>query len=133
MSQENLELARDAVEAFNRRDVEALTDLVTDDFEWFTWTGAVEPTTYLGPEGLVRYFRDADVWGLLSLEVDEYSDVGDRVLVAGTIRARGEGSGMEIEEPYHSAFDVRDGRLARVRSFRTRAEVMEAVESPSSR
>ena len=62
MSQENIELARSAVAAFNRRDVPALVEMTTDDFEWVTWTGTVEPTVYEGSDGLAAYFKDADVW-----------------------------------------------------------------------
>jgi ketosteroid isomerase-like protein len=127
MSQANLDVARNAVSAFNRRDVDALTELITDDFEWVTWTGTVEHSTYRGADGLASYFRDAEVWGLLNLEVNEYRDVDDRVLVVGTFHAQGGGSGVEIESPYYSAFYVRDGKLARVLSFRTEAEVREAL------
>jgi ketosteroid isomerase-like protein len=42
MSQATLELARNAVAAFNRRDVPALVEMTTDDFQWVTWTGTVE-------------------------------------------------------------------------------------------
>ncbi len=127
MSQANLVLVRHAVAAYNRRDVGALIELTTDDFEWVTWTGTVEPSTYRGADGLAGYFRDADIWGLLRLEVHEIRDVGDRVLVAGTLHARGGGSGVEITSPYYSAFYVRDGKLARVLSFRTEAEALEAA------
>jgi hypothetical protein len=41
--------------------------------------------------------------------------------------ARGGGSGVEIHAPYYSAFFMTDGRLARVLSFRTEAEALEAV------
>jgi hypothetical protein len=36
MSQENVELARNAVAAFNRRDVPGLVGMVTDDLQWVT-------------------------------------------------------------------------------------------------
>jgi ketosteroid isomerase-like protein len=127
MSQENLALARDAVVAFNRRDVPALVELATDDFEWVTWTGTVEPTVYHGTDGFASYFRDSDVWEVLNLEVKEFRDLGDRVLVAGTFHARGGGSGVEIHAPYFSAFFVSRGKLARVLSFQTEAEALAAV------
>jgi hypothetical protein len=50
MSQENLGLARNAVAAFNRRDVPALVEMVTDDFQWVTWTGSL---TYGSEKGLL--------------------------------------------------------------------------------
>jgi ketosteroid isomerase-like protein len=127
MSQENVELARNAVLAFNRRDVPALVDLTTDDFQWVTWTGTVEPTVYHGADGLTSYFRDADIWEVLNLDVHEFRDLSDRVLVAGTFHARGGGSGAEIHAPYFSAFFVSGGKLARVLSFRTEAEAREAA------
>jgi ketosteroid isomerase-like protein len=127
MSQEGVLLARDAVAAFNRRDVAGLVDLATDDFEWVTWTGTVEPTAYHGAAGFASYFRDADVWEVLHLDVHEYRDLGDGVLVAGTFHARGGGSGVEIHAQYYSAFFTRGGKLARVLSFRTEDEALQAV------
>jgi ketosteroid isomerase-like protein len=127
MSQKDVVLARNAVAAFNRRDVAGLVEMTTDDFEWVTWTGTVEPTAYHGAEGLARYFQDADVWELLNLEAWDFRDLGDEVLVVGTFHARGGGSGAEIEVPYYSAFFTRGGRLARVLSFRTEDEALHAV------
>jgi ketosteroid isomerase-like protein len=127
MSQEDVQLARNAVAAFNRRDVAGLVELTTDDFEWVTWTGTVEPTAYRGAEGLARYFHDADVWELLNLDVREFRDLGDAVLVIGTFHARGGGSGVEIHMPYYSAFFTHGGKLARVLSFRTEDEALGAA------
>jgi ketosteroid isomerase-like protein len=127
MSNENVMLARDAVAAFNRRDLAGLVELTTDDFEWVTWTGTVDHTTYHGAEGLARYFRDADVWELLNLEAEEFRDLGDEVLVVGVFHARGGGSGMEIHVPYYSAFFTSGGKLARVLSYRTEDEALKAI------
>jgi ketosteroid isomerase-like protein len=130
MSQANVELARSAVAAFNRRDVGALVELTTDDFEWVTWTGTVQPTVYRGAEGLASYFRDADIWQVLNLDVHEYRDFGDKVFVVGTFHLRGGGSGAEVHAPYYSAFHLREGKLARVLTFRTEDEALEAAGLP---
>jgi ketosteroid isomerase-like protein len=127
MSQEDVGLARDAVAAFNRRDVPALVEMVTDDFQWVTWTGTVQSTVYHGADGLASYFRDSDVWEVLNLEAQEFRDLGAKVLVVGTFHARGGGSGVEIHAPYYSAFFTTGGKLARVLSFRTETEALEAV------
>ena len=127
MSREDVRIAQNAVAAFNRRDVASLVEMITDDFEWVTWTGTVEATTYHGAEGLTSYFRDADVWELLNLEVREFRALGDEVLVVGTFHARGGGSGVEIHAPYYSAFFTSGGKLARVLSFQTEDEALEAV------
>ena len=95
-----MELARNAVAAFNRRDVPALVEMTTDDFQWVTWTGTVRPTVYDGAEGLADYFKDADVWEVLNLDAQEVRDLGDKVLVVGSFHARGGGSGAQIRAPY---------------------------------
>ena len=127
MSEDNLAIARNAIAAFNRRDVPALVEMTTDDIEWVTWTGTVEPTVYHGAGGLASYFRDSDVWEVLNLEIEEFRDLGDEVLVVGMFHARGSGSGVEIHAPYYSAFFMTGGKLARVLSFRTEAEALQAV------
>ena len=127
MSQENVVLARNAVAAFNRRDVPALVEMTTDDFRWVTWTGTVASTVYDGAEGLVGYFQDADVWEVLNLDAQEFRDLGDKVLVVGWFHARGGGSGAQIQAPYYSAFFFSEGKLARALSFRTEAEALEAA------
>ncbi len=127
MSQETVIVARNAVAAFNRRDVPALVEMTTDDFQWVTWTGTVQTTVYDGAEGLAGYFQDADIWEVLNLDVQEFRDLGDKVLVVGMFHARGGGSGVEVRAPYYSAFFVSDGKLARVFSFRTEEEALEAV------
>ncbi len=127
MSQENVAFAKTVVAAFNRRDVPALAEMIAEDFEWITWTGAVQSTVYHGIDGLESYFRDADVWQVLNLEIREYRDLGDEVLVAGVFHARGGGSGVEIHAPYYSAFFIHEDELMRVLSFRTEAEALAAA------
>jgi ketosteroid isomerase-like protein len=128
MSDETVGFAREVVARFNRRDVAGLIELITDDFEWGTWTstGGAD-TLYRGADGLAGYFRDADVWEVLNLEVHEFRDFGDDVFVAGTFHLRGEGSGAEVHAPWFSAFFISGGRLSRVLSYRTEAEALEAL------
>jgi ketosteroid isomerase-like protein len=127
VSQANLSLAKDAIAAFSRRDVAGLSELTTEDVEWVTWTGTVEHSVYHGHEGLADYFRDADVWEVLELDIDDVRDLGDRVLVSARFHARAGGSGAEIDRPWYSAFFVSDGKLARVLSYRTEEEALRAA------
>jgi ketosteroid isomerase-like protein len=128
VSQDNLSLAKDAIAAFNRRDVAALTELTTEAVEWMTWTGTVEHTVYRGHDGLADYFRDADVWEVLNLDVETVRDLGDRLLVTATFHARAGGSGAEVTTPWYSAFFVSEGKLTRVLSFRTEEEALAALQ-----
>jgi ketosteroid isomerase-like protein len=62
MSQENVEIVRQAVDAFNRRDISGLADLCDQDFEFVSVLTAVDAqaATYRGLEGWTRYFTDID-------------------------------------------------------------------------
>jgi hypothetical protein len=60
MSDENVELVRAAVDAFNRGNLEWLLERIDDDFE-FDWTRSRGPLawTYRGPDGLPGTGRSA--------------------------------------------------------------------------
>jgi hypothetical protein len=59
MSQENVELSLLAVDAWNRRDVEALIALADPDVEWHpALEEIVERKTYRGHAGMRQYFTD---------------------------------------------------------------------------
>jgi hypothetical protein len=58
MSRENVEIAEHAMDAFNRRDVDAFVEPTTADFEWFPALGmAVEGGSFKGSEGVESYFE----------------------------------------------------------------------------
>ena len=47
MSEENVQLVRRLLEAFNERDVERFADLTTPDFEWSPSMSPIEQKTFL--------------------------------------------------------------------------------------
>ncbi|MCA1695963.1 MAG: hypothetical protein LC749_15250 [Actinobacteria bacterium] len=49
MSEENVAAVRKGIEAFNCHDVEAAQALCTEDFELVPMRGALEETSYSGP------------------------------------------------------------------------------------
>lgn len=59
MPDENIELARAAIDAFNRGDLEWLLERIDNDFE-LDWTRSRGPLAaiYRGPEGLTEFLRE---------------------------------------------------------------------------
>jgi ketosteroid isomerase-like protein len=129
MSQENVEIAKRGVEAFNRRDLDAFAATVTDDYEWVgAFLGSVEGGSYRGREGIARYFSEAEqTWEELSVTGEEFRDLGDRVLVLGRMQGRGRSSGVEVNAAYTMIVEFRAGRVSRTRAYLDHAEALRAA------
>src|SRR5882762_5413549 len=107
MSQENVEIVKRALGAYNARDVDLIAAYVTADFEWFpALPGTVERDGYRGREGIEMYLGESgDTWETLRVLGDEFRDLSERVLVLGRAEGRGRGSGVEVSSPLAVIFD----------------------------
>ena len=128
MSQENVELVRRAIDSINRGRL-ALED-TADDFE-MDWSNSVGPLkgVYRGAEqvnGVFQSFRE--VWDRLRWDVQEVIDLeGGRVLIVNRVRMRGRTSHVEVEATGIQVWTIRDGKLASVKLYQSRADALEAV------
>jgi ketosteroid isomerase-like protein len=125
MARDKVEVAKRVTDAYNRRDVDGFfAELATPDFEWLpALTRALDGGGYRGREGVERFALDtAENWEELQTVKAEYRDLGDRVLLLGTIKGRGKGSGAPVEQPYVGIFDFRGDRVSRYRVYLDRAE-----------
>jgi ketosteroid isomerase-like protein len=129
MSRENVEIFRRAIEAFNVWNIDAITELVTPDFDFVPYLAAtVETTSYRGPDGLRKYRADTEaVWDEIHVRIDAVRDLGDRLVAFGELRARGRGSGLETRAPLTWVVEFSGGRLSAVRSYQDRSEALEAA------
>src|SRR5437879_6931399 len=102
-----------SVDAFNRRDLDAMLELVTPDFEWFAaFPRTVEGDGYLGRDGTERYFGDiSDTWDEFRAIAEEYRDLGECVLLLGRFEGRGTGSGVPVDAPMAVLYEFRDGKV----------------------
>jgi ketosteroid isomerase-like protein len=82
MSQENVELSKRAVDAWNRRDVEATIVLADPEAVWHpALEEIVEGRTYRGHAGMRQYFKDlAEQEAESSAEYSEFRDLGNLAL-----------------------------------------------------
>jgi ketosteroid isomerase-like protein len=80
MSRENVELMRRGLDAYNRRDVEAMLELVDPDVEWYAALDVLlggDETVYRGYEGIRALFATIDeTFSELEAEVTEVRDLG---------------------------------------------------------
>jgi ketosteroid isomerase-like protein len=106
-------------EAFNRRDVEAITELCDERMEFFAVTaeevGRSEP--YVGAEGMRAYLDDvATVWEELLITPKQVEQREDSLLVRGRVYLRSRALGIR-DMPTAWIWDLRDGLFVRGRVF----------------
>ena len=129
MSQENVEIVKRGLDAFNRRDLQGFAVLATEDFEWFpALPGAVEGTAYRGHDGIESYFRESrDTWVELRVLAGELRDLGGRVLVLGMAEAIGRGSGVQVDMPLAFVVEFRGEQMSGVRTYLDHGEALRAA------
>ena len=130
MSEENLAVARAAMEAFQRRDLEAILPRWHEDAEWrpAISPGGLEGTTYVGHEGVRCWLAELDEsWETFDVIEPRFEAVGDRVLLLARVHARGSWSGAEIDAPLSQVWEFDEGKVRRLSAFSTHAEALEAV------
>jgi ketosteroid isomerase-like protein len=129
VSQQNVDIAKRAIDAFNRRDVDLLADLTTPDFEWFpALPGTVEGGGYRGREGIETYISEiGDTWEELRIFGAEFRDLGDRVLVLGRAEGRGRGSGVPVDTSHGFVVELRGDKMSRVRTYLDHGEALRAA------
>jgi ketosteroid isomerase-like protein len=130
VSQENVEVVRRAVEAFNELGFDALSTsgLVADDFEFHEPPEQPAPRVARGREEVRRIAGEFDAaWMEHQSEIQEIRPLdADRVLLITVERFKGR-DGIELEAPFTSIFTLRDGRLVRWQGFWDKQTALEAA------
>jgi ketosteroid isomerase-like protein len=131
MSRENVESFKRAVEAYNRRDVEALLKELDSDVEWHPALEVLlggEAMTYRGHEGVRQLLRDTDeTLEQIHVEFSKIQDLGDRIVAIGRLRTRGKESGAETESPVGNVGEFKDGKAVEIRTYLDPKEALEAA------
>ena len=127
MSQENVEIVRRVIDAYNRRDVAAILAVCDEDVSCFSVVAPVEGP-YRGHDGLRQYFEGVvGGWERMLIEEPDFRDAGAYVVVLYRLSMRGRGSGVELAQDGGSTFEFRDGRIVEWRSYLTGQEALKAA------
>jgi ketosteroid isomerase-like protein len=110
VSEQNVELVRRQVDAYNARDIDAFIALCDPGIEFHAAWTAVGPVTYHGHDGLRVWHRELEAaWDEIRVEPDAFFDLGDQVLTFAVLRGRGRQSGAEVAMPNIFLGTWRDG------------------------
>ena len=129
MSQENVEVVRKGIEAWNQHDGDLWLSYAAPDVEWMpAGPAAVESTVYRGHDEVASGF-DAiwQTWELFHFEETEIRDLGDSVLWLGHVKMRGSASQIDLDQEFAFHTRLQDGKVIAVRSFLRWREALEAV------
>jgi ketosteroid isomerase-like protein len=129
MSQENVEIMRKVIEAWNQHDTELWLSYATPEIEWRpAGPAAVEGAVYRGHDEVARGMAAVwETWDEFDFREGEFRDLGDSVLWLGRVKMRGSASGIELDQEFaiHSVSD--DDKVTRVHTFLTWQAALEAV------
>jgi ketosteroid isomerase-like protein len=126
---ETLDLIREGVEAFNRRDLEGMLETMDPEIELVPLRGAIEGIAYHGHEGVRNYMKDmANDWQDSQIEIAALRELGDgRVLVDAQMRAHTLGTGVEVAATGAWLCDVSGDKVKRIRFYRDAESALEAA------
>lgn len=129
MSEENVDAVRRALEAFERGDLEEMLSFLDPDFELHSAiVGGAEGNVYRGHDGYRHWYADSyESFEELRNELNEYRDLGDRVVALGRVVGLGRESGVEIDSPMGWVFTLRDGKAVKAEGFLSREQALAAA------
>jgi ketosteroid isomerase-like protein len=124
-----IELVKQGMEDFNREGVAGILPLIDPCFEVTTPPElASEPDTYRGHEGIRRWFDSFDeVMEEIRWEPRAFHQVGERVVVEFTLRARGRSTGLAFGQEAVMVWEIRGGRAHSLELYPTLEEALEAA------
>ncbi len=125
MSQENLEVVRAASAAFERGDLTAFLEAMSDDVIIHRPDFG---DIYHGKRGYLEVTSDwNEQFAEWSAVAEEFIVVSGHVVVRVHQTARGEKSGVPVEADYWFTYEVAEGKIARIDMCRTRAQAFDCA------
>lgn len=130
MSQENVDVIRRSIDAFNLGDVEQMLALADPALEWRPAFGAATggATTYRGHGEFREYWLGTqEIWDHFHFAPERFIDDDETVVVVGRGSGRAKGSGVEIDQPFAMLWRLRGGKAVFGQTFTGHAEALRAA------
>jgi ketosteroid isomerase-like protein len=129
MSEENVELVRATIRAFNRNDLDAAVEAMHPEIEWQTLDVLPDRGTYRGHAGVRSFWQMwVDTFQGLQLHLEACVPLGqDQVVATLRISGEGAGSGAGVESPtFFQILEICDDQIVRARMLETKDEALDA-------
>ncbi len=128
MPDPNTEVIRRLTEAINAGDIESALELFDPEVRFEPRRTPIQGA-YSGHAGVREWWADTqETFTEFRLELEEIRAIGDeRLLVLGTVHARGGSSGVETDVPSASIVALSDGRIAEFKDYGEPDKALEAA------
>jgi|SRR5215207_8304722 len=128
MSQENVELIRQAYEAWNEDGPESITRFWAEDAELHDPPTLPDRRVVRGRDAVVAHLTDqVKVVGAMKLTPVEVRARGNAVVLRMEVTMHGAESGLDVPGEIAQVLEIADGRIQRLRNFMTWEEALEAA------
>jgi ketosteroid isomerase-like protein len=130
MSQENVEIARQANETLNQGDLEGVLEFYAIDAEFRDLRSAPDqPVIVTGRDAMRRVWAEwSAAFDELRAEVDEWIEAGDAVIAHAHWWGTGRESGLAIDTRQYDLFEFDGGKIVRaVLGYESKKEALEAA------
>ena len=124
MSQENVEIVREAWDAYSRGDYDRVGEFHDPHIVVVTLEDGV---VYGNDAVLANYKRWNEAWEGADTTLEEVIGRGDRVFLMVRFQGRGRASGIEIDNRHYEVYTLRDGKVLRIDEYEQRAKALEAA------
>jgi ketosteroid isomerase-like protein len=128
MSQENVEAVKAFFDAYNARNSEALDRLLHPEVEITTLSARAGLGDHWSHETTKRYFEQLDeAWTDFRIEIEDYRELGERVVALGLQRGAGMSSHIEVASDFAVVFVVRNSQIRLLDSYNNWKAALEAA------
>jgi ketosteroid isomerase-like protein len=128
MPQENVETAVAAYRAMLDRDLPAFLTFLHEEVEWRQDERSVEPGTYHGHHGVLKFYEALyETFEDFAVVPERYFDAGDHVVAFLHISGSGQTSGIRIDNDVANVLTFRDGKIAVLEIYLDRSEALKAA------
>jgi ketosteroid isomerase-like protein len=128
MSQENVDIVRRSIDAYNRRDIDGISAVNHQDvvLDWSASRGWVAGV-YRGGEVVMGFFEEYfEAFQEIVVEPSAYIDAGTSVVVPNVSRSRGR-DGIEVLARSTFVFTLRDRKIIRIHLYQETDDALQAV------
>jgi ketosteroid isomerase-like protein len=129
MSDANVSLVRQLIEAFNSEDIDRVLGLAHGDVEIeISPDVSAEPDIYRGHDGMRRYFQSfRGVMVDVRFEAEQVWAIGATVVVALLLTATGRQTAIVVEQRSAGVWTFGEGKLIGIRAYASPADALQAA------